>query len=410
MHCRWQRLEKAARDGILCFIRCSRPLKTGADTQHKSDNATDDPADRPPAKHRHPNRPTMLATDDPLELSSTSPWSMLCRISVRQSEEHQGTDINTCAALRSFFGCGLCHMKDEENILRFISRTGMQGVGPTFAGAECNSSQSEVSATHSISRSTYSQMIPQHTRPDLPLPSQEHCPSTIPNVTDEDRDGSRSARRRVRPVRARELLRHTNQPRETCKLSKGDVSTVTSPTSRANINIEIACSHEEALRVFSEDTAPLRIFSDGSSREGGVGCAAVLERYGRPGRRRKSVRRYIGKSDSVTSVQAEDAGLVLALQLARQQRRITYLTIYTDARANLSLLRQSISRSPQCPFTKAVLRTYQRLMRCHPKAKVVFRWIPRGCVPGNIVADRHAKWAACRGLNVACTLPAVLKK
>ena len=187
MHCRWQRLEKAARDGILCFIRCSRPLKTGADTQHKSDNATDNPADRPPAKHRRPNRPTMPATDDPLELSSTSAWSMLCRISIRQSEEHQGADVNKCAALRSFFGCDLCYMKDEEDILRFISRTGMQGVGPTFAGAECNSSQSEVSATHSISK--------KHTCSDDPA---AHPPRSIPAIPsalpkhDTERDRRRS--------------------------------------------------------------------------------------------------------------------------------------------------------------------------------------------------------------------------
>ena len=137
------------------------------------------------------------------------------------------------------------------------------------------------------------------------------------------------------------------------------------------------------------------IFSDGSSRGGGVGCAAVLERHGRPGRRRKSLRRYLGESGSVTTVQAEDAGLVLALQLAQRQKRITHLTIYTDGRSNLLSLRQAISRAPQCPFRNAVLKEYENLMRRHPKAKVLFRWIPNRCVSGNIAADRHAKSVAC---------------
>ena len=153
MHCRWQRLEKAARDGTLCFIRCSRPLKTSANTQHKADNANDDQADRPLAKHRRPSQPIVPATDIPSKPSSRN---VLCRMSIGQSQEDQPIDINMSAVLRSFFERGLSCMEDDEDILAFINRIWMEDVGSGSTGAERNSSQSGVSVIRCLQQCRYS--------------------------------------------------------------------------------------------------------------------------------------------------------------------------------------------------------------------------------------------------------------
>ena len=179
MHCRWQLLERAARDGILCFIRGSRPLKTSANTQKKSDNANDDQADRPLAKHKRPSKPIVPATDIPSKPSSTSTSrNMLCCMSIGQSQDNQSIYINMSAALRSFFERGLSCMEDDEDILALINRMWMEDVGSASTGAEWNSSQSGVSVIQCLQQCRYSGDLAAHppsSTPALPRVLLKHA-------------------------------------------------------------------------------------------------------------------------------------------------------------------------------------------------------------------------------------------
>ncbi len=92
-------------------------------------------------------------------------------------------------------------------------------------------------------------------------------------------------------------------------------------------------SRAEAARFDRQSRAQVRLYSDGSAHNGGVGAAAVLMRAGASPR---ILRMYLGTADEHTVYEAELVGMGLAMELLRTERgRFTTATLGVDNQAAL---------------------------------------------------------------------------
>jgi len=71
------------------------------------------------------------------------------------------------------------------------------------------------------------------------------------------------------------------------------------PTWRNKVKMVITPTREDAIQLMNNDESDIKIYTDGSSREGGVGAAAVLMQGIRPAR---IARHHLGKVQSIPSM------------------------------------------------------------------------------------------------------------
>ncbi|KAK7012564.1 ribonuclease H-like domain-containing protein [Favolaschia claudopus] len=155
----------------------------------------------------------------------------------------------------------------------------------------------------------------------------------------------------------------------------------------------IAESKEDAAKdagKWGDDT--LVIYSDGSGYEGGIGAAATTVWRGV----RSTRRVYLGPDSEHTVFEAEVAGTLLALDLARSASRARKVVILLD---NQACIRALANRRPQPGMY--LLTEFHRLLTALLKAKPRFHgnvhlaWVPgHSNVEGNELADEAAKQAA----------------
>jgi len=164
------------------------------------------------------------------------------------------------------------------------------------------------------------------------------------------------------------------------------------PGKRLPYVVEIADTREESREEDETDEAEIKIYTDGSSKEEGVGAVAVLTREGVEGAKEK--RKHLGKRKRYTVANAEAVGIILAVKLLEEEENVREVTVNMD---NQSVLR-SINSEKTGPG-HAILDHFnglvEKLKTQHPGLKLKLRWISgHDGVEGNEEADRLANVAA----------------
>lgn len=160
-------------------------------------------------------------------------------------------------------------------------------------------------------------------------------------------------------------------------------------------DIQINPNQDEAMDVEARDRAPIRIYTDGSGFEGGIGAAAVLIRRMATGRTRKRVLKFhLGTAQEHTVYEGELVGLILAQHLLSSEARISVVSLYTDNQASITGS-SSIKPTAGHHLMDLFHRKLERLQQRRPALKLTNYWIPShsGC-QGNEMADDEAKKAA----------------
>jgi ribonuclease HI len=185
--------------------------------------------------------------------------------------------------------------------------------------------------------------------------------------------------------------------------------------------------------IDTNTTAPVRIYSDGSSFEGGIGAAALLfvkERLV------KVLHVYLGSSQEHTVYEAEGVGLVLGLHLLNGlSRQLTRTTILgTDNQAVIKALGNQSPHAGQY-ILEAIHKSAERLHAKQDKLinredrieaieagdewigrkrgiiDLQIHWVPGHCgFKPNELADEEAKKAAKGDSSDAKLLPPLLRK
>ncbi|OBZ69759.1 hypothetical protein A0H81_10502 [Grifola frondosa] len=174
-------------------------------------------------------------------------------------------------------------------------------------------------------------------------------------------------------------------------------------------NIEIASDKEEAIRKEQkwQHLPGMRVYSDGSDIDGGVGAAAVLFKPGRPGY--SVLRFHLGPSTDHSVYEAEIAGLILGSELLKEEQRVEEASIAADNKSSIQAtkLRRPASGHYLMDYLHKRLRM---LSKKHREAKITLRWVPGHVdVEGNEIADQEAKRAARGDSSPDDDLPALLR-
>jgi ribonuclease HI len=170
---------------------------------------------------------------------------------------------------------------------------------------------------------------------------------------------------------------------------------------------QITDSREEAIRMDDNDRTAIQVYTDGSGKDGKIGAAAVLYRNGC---KKASLRYLLGPADRHTVPKAEGTALILGLELIRQERRVTTVSMIAD---NLgSIQRSTTARATPTQYLWEIFRKrWEMTKKRHKDMTMTIRWIPgHEGVTGNEEADRVAKLATEKGSSRRRCLPAPLRK
>ena len=137
----------------------------------------------------------------------------------------------------------------------------------------------------------------------------------------------------------------------------------------------------------------LRVYSDGSEMEGGVGAAAVL--FNERTRKWNALRLYLGPAEEHTVYEAETVGAILGTELVRKSRKVgRTASVALDGKSAIegSLVRES---RPGHYLTDLLHSSIATTKKRHTTAALTLRWVPgHQDIQGNQQADAEAKLAA----------------
>ncbi|QRV81841.1 RNA-directed DNA polymerase from mobile element jockey [Ceratobasidium sp. AG-Ba] len=174
------------------------------------------------------------------------------------------------------------------------------------------------------------------------------------------------------------------------------------------LKVTIAKTREEAIEFEKTTTADIKIFTDGSMKDGGVGAAAVLIREGAEDRTLKA---YLGSDEEHEVYEAEIVGLQLGLHLLETESwPMEDVAIFMDNQAVLRTLMAGKTKQLSNMFAdlNSILR---RVFRKHGQLQIEARWIPgHEGVDGNEKADEAAREAGQGGRSASEALPENLRK
>ncbi|THH16335.1 hypothetical protein EW146_g4286 [Bondarzewia mesenterica] len=178
---------------------------------------------------------------------------------------------------------------------------------------------------------------------------------------------------------------------------------------RLPFNTHIDKSREDTRVSDRNQTAEIRLYSDGSMQDGKVGTAAILLRQGRPPRH---LQYHLGKEGQHTVYEAELVGMILAAHLAFTEPNSGHPTsLSVDNQAALTSASRIKPRSGQ-HLIKEFIRLARRLKQKHANTgySLIIRWVAgHEGVEGNKLTDEKAKEAAAGTSSHKDHLPTYLR-
>lgn len=179
----------------------------------------------------------------------------------------------------------------------------------------------------------------------------------------------------------------------------------------------IADSKEASIKEEAEDNSDIKIFTDGSGYEGGVGAAAVLYRKGAE-EPEKVLRFHLGSLKEHTTYEGEAVGSILAAWMLQNQPEVgkSTVTSYTDSQAFIKAT-GARKAGPGQYLVMEYLRLTEEMSdgadAPYPtdSAKFALTWVAahKG-VQGNEKVDEEAKKAAEGDSSPLEDLPPILRR
>jgi len=204
----------------------------------------------------------------------------------------------------------------------------------------------------------------------------------------------------ARRAMGRRLKRHTSplyDIMDSARLRTNDIETVNTitkpPTWRNQIKTTIVKTREEAEQAAKDDESDIRIFTDGSSHDGGVGAAAVLIQGIRPAR---IARYYLGKDTKHTVYESECVGQILALKMLQKHGQDLDGLDIMIATDNQAVLRAYSARkeTPGGYLIEEARTLIKAIKERWPRVKLKLQWVlGHEGIEGNEKADTEAKQA-----------------
>ena len=153
----------------------------------------------------------------------------------------------------------------------------------------------------------------------------------------------------------------------------------------------------------------IKIYTDGSMHDGGVGAAAVLTRNGKVA---STLRYHLGPANEHTVFEAKLVGILMGLHLIdKAAKGNTAFAIGVDNQAAIKALSSKFDK-PGHYLAAEAYRTAARIHKTRGKKfSLTLRWTAGHVgIPGNEEADEEAKIAADGSTSDAPQLPKILRK
>ena len=177
-----------------------------------------------------------------------------------------------------------------------------------------------------------------------------------------------------------------------------------------SVRIDIPTSKEESKRADTNGPEQIKVYTDGSAHDGGVGAAAILKREGK---RDRILKLHLGTTEQHTVYEAELVGMVMGLYLIKTEKRNkAKCVINVDNQAALTAITTQMNRSGQHLAAEIQKLARQLTERTgNRRFKLTFRWSAGHVgIKGNEDADKEAKMAANGESSDKSVLPTCLRK
>ena len=185
------------------------------------------------------------------------------------------------------------------------------------------------------------------------------------------------------------------------------------PARRKSIPFKVSIPEDKEKSKIVDGAAheEIKVYSDGSIHDGQVGAAAVLFRNGVYSGR--TLRLHLGKADEHTIYEAELVGLLLAIQLIKQEKRgKTSCAIGADNQAAIQALQSELTKPGQHLAAEfiAMARKISK-SRSGGGYNLTIRWTAGHVgIVGNERADSEAKAAARGDSSPRGNIPKYIRK
>jgi ribonuclease HI len=197
-------------------------------------------------------------------------------------------------------------------------------------------------------------------------------------------------------------------------IKPGDITPIILPVVEDYTRDAFRCytpkDRDTSIRIEAADRAPVKVYTDGSAMEEGVGAAAVL--YDKLTGRKQVRRFHLGKEADHTNYEAEVVGLMLAIHQISELPQRCIVSVYSDSQSLLKAINLPPDGSAGYLIQQVVAQMKALRERRPLFAKgIIFRWISaHSNVPGNEAADIEAKKAAAGHSSRKELLPSMLTR
>ncbi|KAH8836120.1 hypothetical protein DL96DRAFT_1412149, partial [Flagelloscypha sp. PMI_526] len=146
------------------------------------------------------------------------------------------------------------------------------------------------------------------------------------------------------------------------------------PSKDNKFKVVIPVSRKESKEMEEKDDADIKIASDGSGYEGGIGAAAVLWRSGKEGMAKLKL--HLGDENTQTVFAAEGAGALLGWHLLSKEREMQgkKISFYIDSQALVKALTTGKTKSGQW-VVEFFVRKINQWITTHKPERLTIIWI-----------------------------------